>query len=306
MKRQSLRFMAATLVLLVVSSGVGMAQETSPESAGEDHGIINQTCPVSPDEDVDPRFTAEYKGQTIGLCCRKCRRKFEKDPEAYVANLPQFRKIAAVQIAKGSDNENTPEQDSDHAESQDKNTDHVHQENDSHEETDMARDKQGATNHASGEHDHAKDHDSNSPRLISWLGKFHPPTTHIPIGMLLGAALAEGLFMVTKRELFRHAAIFCVWIATIGAMVVVTLGWFNGGFVLVDDDWVQTSHRWLGTGTAIMTLVTLGLMIRYIKSNYAAKAMMKYRIALFATAGLISLTGFFGGALVYGIDHYAW
>jgi hypothetical protein len=27
---------------------------------------------------------------------------------------------------------------------------------------------------------------------------------------------------------------------------------------------------------------------------------------LFLTAGLVGATGFFGGALVYGINHYAW
>lgn len=28
--------------------------------------------------------------------------------------------------------------------------------------------------------------------------------------------------------------------------------------------------------------------------------------ALFMAAGLVSITGFFGGAVVYGVDNYAW
>jgi hypothetical protein len=31
-----------------------------------------------------------------------------------------------------------------------------------------------------------------------------------------------------------------------------------------------------------------------------------FRIALFIVAVLVSVTGFFGGALVFGIKHYAW
>jgi hypothetical protein len=29
-------------------------------------------------------------------------------------------------------------------------------------------------------------------------------------------------------------------------------------------------------------------------------------VALFISAFLVTATGFFGGAMVYGIDHYAW
>jgi hypothetical protein len=31
-----------------------------------------------------------------------------------------------------------------------------------------------------------------------------------------------------------------------------------------------------------------------------------FRITLFGAAGVALATGFFGGALVFGLDHYAW
>lgn len=47
----------------------------------------NKVCPVTGEElDSDAR-TVEYNGKTIGLCCKKCVGKFEKDPEKYMKNL---------------------------------------------------------------------------------------------------------------------------------------------------------------------------------------------------------------------------
>jgi hypothetical protein len=47
--------------------------------------------------------------------------------------------------------------------------------------------------------------------------------------LLLAASLAEGMLVVTKQEMFRHAAAFCVSVAALGALGAATLGWFNGG-----------------------------------------------------------------------------
>ena len=68
---------------------------------------------------------------------------------------------------------------------------------------------------------------------------------------------------------------------------------------------MQTTHRWLGTSTALLTLITLGLLIN--SSRVALPStLLRYRIALFAATWLVGVTGFFSGALVYGINHYAW
>ena len=33
---------------------------------------------------------------------------------------------------------------------------------------------------------------------------------------------------------------------------------------------------------------------------------MSFRVALLLLAALVSITGFFGGAVVFGINHHAW
>jgi uncharacterized membrane protein len=161
-----------------------------------------------------------------------------------------------------------------------------------------------------GEGNGHAEHDASAKRsffskLINWFGKFHPPTTHFPIGLLTAAAFAEVLFMKTKRPLFDHAARFCVWLGAIGALGAVTLGWFYAGFRLFDGGWIMTTHRWMGTSVALLSLVVLWLsLVSHREGN--AKRQPVYRAALFLTVALVGATGFLGGALVYGIDHYAW
>jgi len=153
-------------------------------------------------------------------------------------------------------------------------------------------------------HDHAVDHgdhaeSSTSP--LEWLGRFHPPLTHFPIALIVAAALAEFLFMRRPSALFEHATRYCVWLGTGGALLAALLGWFYAGFHLVDEEWVMTTHRWFGTGTALWSALIFVLCER----AYAGRAPRQpFRLALFAGAGLVSVTGFFGGALLYGLDHF--
>jgi YHS domain-containing protein len=49
--------------------------------------ISNKVCPVM-GENVDATVeTVDYKGNTIGFCCKKCVEKFKKDPGKYMNKL---------------------------------------------------------------------------------------------------------------------------------------------------------------------------------------------------------------------------
>ncbi len=275
-------------VVLAQDAGSTSRVETAP---------INALCPVTTDEPVDPRFTVEYKGNAVGLCCRKCRTKFEADPEAFVANIPGFEPVPiglGVQPAADHNDGEAHE----HAEA---DTPH---EDDAHDHSDGAAMDDDGQDHESDGHDHAVDHAESGLKIVSWLGKFHPPATHLPIGLLIGAALAELGLMLTRREMFRHATAFCLGLAAFGAMGAATLGWFNGGFVLFDEDWVQGVHRWLGTSVAVLSVVAFAVLVR--TSSKTPERRTPFRVVLFLAATLVGATGFFGGALVYGLNHYAW
>jgi len=51
-------------------------------------GVINTACPVLGEPvAADTKYTADYKGKTVGFCCESCKSKFEAEPEKYSANL---------------------------------------------------------------------------------------------------------------------------------------------------------------------------------------------------------------------------
>jgi mono/diheme cytochrome c family protein/uncharacterized membrane protein len=144
-------------------------------------------------------------------------------------------------------------------------------------------------------------------KLIRWLGEFHPPTVHYPIALLTVAAAAELLRMVTGRgkRALNAVSRYGVGFGALTAVVAGILGWFLGGFLLTDASWVKTTHRWLGTSTVACAGLVLVLSERSRHPD-RQRTRIWFRVALFIVAVLVSVTGFFGGALVFGLKHYSW
>lgn len=165
-------------------------------------------------------------------------------------------------------------------------------------------------------HDHAAVHDQAEPalsffnRLIAWLGKNHPMTVHFPIALLMAALLAEGLAVLTGREHFAWTGRFCAVLGGVAAVAAGVLGWFFGGFHLTDGkwadgEWLMTTHRWVGTSTALCGLLVAVLAVKSGRAG-GERFRRRYRVGLVVSAGLVGAAGFFGGALIYGIDHLVW
>lgn len=271
---------------------------------------INKMCPVMTEETVKPEFTTVYQGQLIGLCCDKCLAKFEANPNRYAA------RVSELQAQKPQPNEVAhpahEHGDADAAAVRELGVGGSRPPNENAAQTGQQRiahehDRHPEEDEPPAVHDHVHDHATGTgflAKLIAWLGRFHPPTVNFPIAMIIGAALAELLLIVTGRAFFANAGRFCLWVGALGALAGSTLGWFLGGFHLVDDSWVLTSHRWLGTTTAAWSVLLLVCGERtFRRANVTRRG---YRLLLFIAAGLVGVTGFFGGSLIYGLTHYAW
>ena len=50
------------------------------------------TCPIMDGNKINKKVFVEYKGKKVYFCCASCKGDFEKDPEKYIAKLPQFAK----------------------------------------------------------------------------------------------------------------------------------------------------------------------------------------------------------------------
>lgn len=267
----------------------------------------NATCPVTLGEKIDPDQWVDYQGKRVYLCCARCKRKFEADPQAYVANLPAMFKTTLTPATSADSRalvtatEQTVEP----------HSDHEHESNAAHTSSTPVA-SQGAESEHDEAHDHAAHHHGSSPsflsKLISWLGKFHPPTTHFPIALIVAALVAEALFIATGKLMFDAAARFTVWFAIIGTVAAVILGWFFSGFKLSDGDWIMTTHRWVGTAAGLWTLVLAWTACKTWADPpvNATTWRQRFRVALVVAVLLISVNGFLGGALMYGLSHYGW
>jgi uncharacterized membrane protein len=141
-------------------------------------------------------------------------------------------------------------------------------------------------------------------RFLKWIGKFHPASTHFPVGLLLAAVLAEGIAWFTKRPDWLLVTRFLVVVSALSAPGVAFIGWMNakyGGFQSTLTEW----HRWLGVGTAAWAIVC-AVLICSSECAEGSSARMRFRWALILGAILVSVTGFLGGLLTFGVDHYKW
>lgn len=122
-----------------------------------------------------------------------------------------------------------------------------------------------------------------------FLGRFHPLVVHLPIGMLLLAALLE--FWPGERA---RPAINVAWgLGALSAIVAATMGWLlasDGGYGGPALFW----HRWLGVGVAVMAVV--GFFVTQ-RGGWLAKG---YGLGI---AGLLSLAGHQGGNLTHGEEY---
>ena len=60
-------------------------------AAAEQTAVAEQTtCPVMGGA-IDKNIFIEYKGKKVYFCCPGCEEQFKKEPEKYIAKLPQFQ-----------------------------------------------------------------------------------------------------------------------------------------------------------------------------------------------------------------------
>ncbi len=137
-------------------------------------------------------------------------------------------------------------------------------------------------------------------RFLDWLGRLHPIIVHFPIAFFPAALFTA--IVGRRRPAFGAPVQFLVVAGGIIAPISALLGWFNGGFSLTDSDPLMAVHRWLGTGIGAGGLL-LGVWAWRRPWEDRGAGMI---LALTAMTIAIVAQGWFGGALVHGIDHLNW
>jgi uncharacterized membrane protein len=256
--------------------------ELSPAATSVLPADANTTCPVLPDEPVDPEIFVEYAGKRVWLCCDRCRREFVADPAKYIPMLPQF---AGARMGGGA--------------------------------PDVAGVRDAGETSPLGssvakEPGPAADSGSRRPigsgiwkKSLQFLGRLHPVAVHFPIALILFAAMIEAFQFVVRREVaWRVAVPPMLALGAASAVVAAGFGWLNASFSRHPgmEQFVEL-HRWLGTAGAVLAVLALALC--HVGRKGAAPVWRRlYFVAVFVAVALIGAASHFGGALVYGLDYF--
>lgn len=103
---------AITLSVSVLAAPLAGFAEDSKDSkeAKSDKKLIPDklaTCPVSGDKlggDMGKPFAMEYKGQEVLLCCKSCKKDFDKEPAKYIKKIREADKAGKAADKKDAKN----------------------------------------------------------------------------------------------------------------------------------------------------------------------------------------------------------
>lgn len=263
---------AACLVALLLTAAAFAF--LPPAQAGDDAAkaarasLPNPMCPVLTDEPAEPDIYVDWNGRRVHLCCQRCRQKFLADPAAYAANLPPLPADGGARATRFA--------------------------------ADSAR---------RGEDDKTL---TGPQRVLKLAGRFHPATVHFPIALLVVAAALEFFGLVAGRRGAGNAsrraieaARVIVPLGAVAALLALALGLAAeefGSFPRDMHDAIERHER-LGIVTAAVAVLTA--LASFAAARRGGVWTVIYRVALLLVAILVGVTGFFGGVLVYGPDHYS-
>src|SRR4051812_24139694 len=84
-------------VLLAVSFLSAPLAARADQPASKAKPDLLATCPVSDEKlggEMGKPYVFEYKGQEVKLCCKSCKKDFDKDPAKYIKKIEAAEKDA--------------------------------------------------------------------------------------------------------------------------------------------------------------------------------------------------------------------
>ena len=132
------------------------------------------------------------------------------------------------------------------------------------------------------------------------IGKLHPMLVHFPIALVLAAAAAELLAIITRRASWRVIAVASVRAGAATGVVTAIAGWLLTSAPFIEPTPSLTLHRWTGfVGAASAMAAALMSMRPQVQSN---RSVFAYQATLFGAAAFVGIAGHLGATLVWGPD----
>ena len=136
--------------------------------------------------------------------------------------------------------------------------------------------------------------------LWQLFGRLHPMVVHFPIGLLLFAGMLE--LIASKRffSSYRTGIQALLWGGSTAALLAAVLGFLMMNVENISGA-LMDKHQWLGTSTALLSLIALYF---HQKAIHTAKgnAIRAYRVFMFLTCLGVMAAGHYGASMTYGED----
>lgn len=149
---------------------------------------------------------------------------------------------------------------------------------------------------------------STAQKLWAFQGIFHPAAVHLPVALLSVSALFVFLSFF-RRDSFEPVAYHCLWIGALGAVAACATGWsyavyegYGSGFNLNLKNGIDR-HRWAGVSVTVLSCLLIPLS-RRVRRSGEIKTRLIWLMASILLISSVSITGYQGGELTYGEDHY--
>jgi uncharacterized membrane protein len=128
--------------------------------------------------------------------------------------------------------------------------------------------------------------------ITEFIGRFHPVLVHLPIGVLLIAALFQWLSRKEKYQSLSSAVSIALFWGMISAILACISGYLLSNSGDYDGDLIS-NHQWFGIAVANISIFAYGLNRRN-KDNIWVTGLMVL---------LIIITGHLGGSITHGSDY---
>jgi mono/diheme cytochrome c family protein len=129
--------------------------------------------------------------------------------------------------------------------------------------------------------------------ITEFIGHFHPLLVHLPIGILLFAALLHVISRKKKFEALKPAVRIALFWGMLSAVASCISGFILSGLDDYDETLVAT-HQWLAIATAFVSLCVYFL-------SWRDDQLLNWLMLLMVL--LIIITGHLGGSLTHGSDY---
>ncbi len=135
---------------------------------------------------------------------------------------------------------------------------------------------------------------------ISSMDNIHPLFVHYPIALFTAFFLAEFVGVVFKKESFRCAASFTLYLGNIAALFTVAAGYYAAYTVEHSEEVhaIMEDHEHLGV-TVLILATFLSLWRLYARRRFSPKGQMLHLFLAFVLSVIIAFGADLGGLMVY-------